>query len=81
RERVAAAIWHAVADVARLSQETVSRSGVMLRFESIRTEAHQNMHRPLDPYQNRDDIARQGRYYQQIMMTVQRPQQSTNRSF
>ncbi|KAI7279546.1 hypothetical protein KC340_g18885, partial [Hortaea werneckii] len=28
RERVAAVIWHAVADVARISQETVSQSGV-----------------------------------------------------
>ncbi|KAI7592077.1 hypothetical protein KC316_g2510 [Hortaea werneckii] len=75
RERVAAIIWHAVADVARISQETVSRSGVMLRFESIRTEAHQNMHRPLDPYQNRDDIARQGRYWQQIVMFLVRARQ------
>ncbi|KAI7215536.1 hypothetical protein KC365_g13538 [Hortaea werneckii] len=72
RERVVAAIWHAVADVARISQETVSRSGVMLRFESIRTEAHQNVHRPLDPYQNRDDIARQARYWQQIVIFLVR---------
>ena len=63
RERVAAAIWHAVADVARISQETVSRSGVMLRFESIRTEAHQNVHRPLEPYLDRDDIAQQALYW------------------
>ncbi|KAI7422965.1 hypothetical protein KC368_g19205, partial [Hortaea werneckii] len=75
RERVAAVIWHAVADVARISQETVSRSGVMLRFESIRTEAHQNMYHPLDPYQTRDSIARQGRYWQQIVIFVVRARQ------
>ncbi|KAI6838899.1 hypothetical protein KC343_g336 [Hortaea werneckii] len=63
RERVVAVIWHAVADVARISQETVSRSGVMLRFESIRTEAHQNVHRPLEPYLDRDDIAQQALYW------------------
>ncbi|KAI6957743.1 hypothetical protein KC332_g17517 [Hortaea werneckii] len=79
RERVAAVIWHAVADVARISQETVSQSGVMLRFESIRTEAHQNVHRPLDPYQSRDDIARQARYWQQIVIFLVRVRQEHNR--
>ena len=76
RERVAAVIWHAVADVARISQETVSRSGVMLQFESIRTDAHQNMHHSLDPYQTRDDIALQGRYWQQIVIFLVRARQA-----
>ncbi|KAI7103405.1 hypothetical protein KC316_g20707, partial [Hortaea werneckii] len=44
----------------------------MLRFESIRTEAHRNVHRPLEPYQNRDDIARQARYWQQIVIFLRR---------
>ena len=66
-ERAAAAIWEAIGELASASQDTVSRSGVMLRFEAIRTEAHQNIYRPLEPYQNRDDVRRQGRYWQQIV--------------
>ena len=61
-ERATAAIWEAMGELVSASQDTVSRSGVMLRFEAIRTEAHQNIYRPLEPYQNRDDIGRQGRY-------------------
>jgi hypothetical protein len=66
-ERIAAAVWQAMGDLVSVSQDTVSRSGIMLRFEAIRTEAHQNVYRPLEPYQNRDDIGRQGRYWQQIV--------------
>ena len=66
-ERAAAAIWEATGELASASQDAVSRSGVMLRFEAIRTEAHQNVYRPLEPYQNRDEIKRQGRYWQQIV--------------
>jgi hypothetical protein len=66
-ERAAAAIWEATGELASASQDAVSRSGVMLRFEAIRTEAHQNVYRPLEPYQNRDEIRRQGRYWQQIV--------------
>ena len=75
-EKVAAAIWRAMEQVARISQDTVSRSGVMLRFESIRTEVHQNVHRPLEPYQDRDDIARQGRYWQQVVTFFVRTRQA-----
>jgi hypothetical protein len=75
-ERVVAAIWQAMEQVARISQDTVSRSGVMLRFESIRTEAHQNVYRPLEPYQNRKDIARQGRHWQQIVTFFVRTKQA-----
>jgi hypothetical protein len=39
-ERVAVAIWEATGELALASQDAVSRSGVMLRFEAIRTEAH-----------------------------------------
>ncbi|KAM0700964.1 hypothetical protein Q7P35_011323 [Cladosporium inversicolor] len=60
-ERATAAIWEAMGELVSASQDTVSRSRVMLRFEAICTEAHQNIYRPLEPYQNRDDIGRQGR--------------------
>jgi hypothetical protein len=39
----------------------------MLQFEAIRTEAHQNVYHPVEPYQNQDEIRRQGRYWQQIV--------------
>jgi hypothetical protein len=71
-ERAAAAIWEATGELASASQDAVSRSGVMLRFEAIRTEAHQNVYRPLEPYQNRDEIRRQGRYWQQIVTSFVR---------
>lgn len=61
-ERATAAIWEAMGKLVSASQDTVSYSRVMLQFKAIRTEAHQNIYRPLEPYQNRDDIGRQGRY-------------------
>lgn len=67
-ERTAAAVWQAMGEVAAASQATVSQSGVMLRFEAIRTGSDESVHRPLEPYQNRSDIARQGRHWQQLMM-------------
>jgi hypothetical protein len=61
-KRAVAAIWEATGELASASQDAVSCSGVMLRFEAIRTEAHQNVYCPLEPYQNQDKIRRQGRY-------------------
>lgn len=48
-ERVAAAVWQAMGEVASISQTTVARSGVMLRFEAIRTEANKVSYHPLEP--------------------------------
>ena len=73
-EKVAAAIWQAMGEVASISQTTVSRSGVMLRFEAIRTEANKISYHPLEPYQDRTQIGRQGRAWQQIMMFIVRTQ-------
>ena len=73
-EKVAAIIWQAMGDVASISQTTVSRSGVMLRFEAIRTESNKISYHPLEPYQDRTQIGRQGRAWQQIMMFFVRTQ-------
>lgn len=73
-ERVAAAVWQAMSEVAAISQTTVSRSGVMLRFEAIRTDSNKVSHHPLEPYQDRSQIGRQGRAWQQIMMFFVRTQ-------
>ena len=71
---MAAAVWQAMGEVASISQITVSRSGVMLRFEAIRTESNKVSYHPLEPYQDRSQIERQGRAWQQIMMFFVRTQ-------
>ena len=73
-EKVAATIWQAMGEVASISQTTVSRSGVMLRFEAIRTESNKISYHPLEPYQDRNQIGRQGRAWQQMMMFFVRTQ-------
>lgn len=73
-ERVAAAVWQAMGEVASISQATVARSGVMLRFEAIRTEANKVSYHPLEPYQDRTQIGRQGRAWQQIVVFFVRTQ-------
>lgn len=73
-ERIAASVWQAMGEVASISQTTVSRSGVMLRFEAIRTESNKSSYHPLEPYQDRSQIGRQGRAWQQIMMFFVRTQ-------
>ena len=73
-EKVAATVWQAMGEVASISQITVSRSGVMLRFEAIRTESNKISYHPLEPYQDRSQIGRQGRAWQQIMMFFVRTQ-------
>jgi hypothetical protein len=40
-EIIAAAIWDAVGAVAAIAESSVRRSGIMLRFEAIRTEIDQ----------------------------------------
>jgi len=73
-ERVAVAVWQAIGEVASISQATVARSGVMLRFEAIRTEANKVSYHPLEPYQDRTQIGRQGRAWQQVVMFFVRTQ-------
>lgn len=73
-EKVAATIWQAMGEVASISQSTVSRSGVMLRFEAIRTETNKVSYHPLEPYQDPTQIGRQGRAWQQMMMFFVRTQ-------
>jgi len=83
-EKVGATIWQAMGEVASISQTTVSRSGVMLRFEAIRTESNKISHHPSEPYQDRNQIGRQGRAWPQTMMffvRTQRRHQWKSRSY
>lgn len=73
-ERGAAAVWQAMGEVASISQTTVARSRVMLRFEAIRTEANKVSYHLLEPYQDRRQIGRQSRAWQQIVVFFVRTQ-------
>ena len=68
------AIWQAMAEVAEISQTTVTQSGVMLRLEAIRTEMHQTRYQPLQPYQDASRINRRCRPWQQMLMFFVRTQ-------
>ncbi len=61
-------------EVASTSQIAISRSGVMLQFEAIRTESNKISYHPLEPYQDRNQIGRQARACQQIMTFFVRTQ-------
>jgi hypothetical protein len=69
-------IWDAVGKVAAQSQQTVAQSGVMLRFEAVRTEREQVRYHPLEPYRNRSTIEERCRPWQQIVLFFFRTQQA-----
>ncbi|KAL1617118.1 hypothetical protein SLS56_011121 [Neofusicoccum ribis] len=65
-EPVAAAIWKAMEEVARVSQaSTTERVGIFVRMELMKTEKHQNQYRPLQPYQEEGAIADRLRAWKQ----------------
>jgi hypothetical protein len=43
-------IWKAMTDVAQISQMTVSKAGVFVRIEAVRSEKHQTRYTPLETY-------------------------------
>jgi hypothetical protein len=67
-EARARVIWEAMEGLIRHSQSIVSRTGHQLRLEAIRTEKHQNQHRPLESYMNPETIVKHMRPWQQAMM-------------
>jgi hypothetical protein len=48
-----------VGDIAVMAEGTVRRSGVMLRFEAIRTETNQVRYTPLELYREQDRVHKQ----------------------
>ncbi|KAL1637753.1 hypothetical protein SLS56_000308 [Neofusicoccum ribis] len=75
-EPVAAAIWKAMEEVARVSQaSTTERVGIFVRMELMKTEKHQNQYRPLQPYQEEGAIADRSRAWKQVLMFFVRTQQ------
>jgi RecQ family ATP-dependent DNA helicase len=74
-EPIEAAMWEAMGGLARLSQQSViDRIGVFVRLEAIRTEKHQTLFQPLQPYMDEASIVRHARPWQQILMFFARTQ-------
>ncbi|EOD42854.1 putative dna helicase protein [Neofusicoccum parvum UCRNP2] len=68
-EPVAAAIWKAMDDVARIGQQAVTqRVGIFIRMELMRTEKHQNRYHPLQPYMEENAVADRSRAWKQVLM-------------
>lgn len=74
-EPIAAAIWDAIRDVATASQDAVRSSGVMLRFEAVRTEEGQVRYEPLQTYRDHKAVQKQCRPWQQMVMFFVRTQE------
>jgi hypothetical protein len=51
-------VWGTMTRVATTSQDTVSKSGVFIRMEAIRTEEHQTRYTPLETYWDPESIDR-----------------------
>ncbi|KAI7592076.1 hypothetical protein KC316_g2508 [Hortaea werneckii] len=78
-EVIAAVIWDAVGDVAAIAESGVRRSGVMLRFEAIRTEINQVRYAPLEPYRESDRVYKECQPWQQMVTFFVRTQQDNTR--
>lgn len=68
------AIWEAMTEVTRISQTTVSETGVFVRMEAIRTEQHQNRYVPLETYWDAESIDRRAQSWRQVLMFFVRTQ-------
>ena len=67
-------IWKAMTEVARISQMTVSKAGVFVRMEAVRSEKHQTRYTPLETYWDPDEIARKVQPWRQMMVFFVRTQ-------
>lgn len=74
-EMVAATIWNAIRQVAVSRQAAVVQSGVMLRFEAIRTEMNKVQYAPLEAYRNQERVQEHCRPWQQMVMFFVRSRQ------
>jgi superfamily II DNA/RNA helicase len=68
------AIWRAMTEVAQLSQNTVSKAGVFVRMEAVRTEKHQTRFMPLETYWDADAVNRRVQPWRQMLMFFVRTQ-------
>lgn len=78
-EPVEAAIWSAMAGLARFSQASVvKRIGIFVRLEAIRTEKQQTQFKPLEAYMDKASISKHTRPWQQVLMFFARTQREHN---
>ena len=68
------AIWEAMTDVARMSQQTVSKAGVFVRMEAVRTEKQQTRYMPLETYWDPESVDRRAQAWRQMLMFFVRTQ-------
>jgi hypothetical protein len=69
-------IWKAMTDVARISQMTVSKAGVFVRMEAVRSEKHQTGYTSLETYWDPDEIIRRVQPWRQMMVFFVRPERA-----
>jgi hypothetical protein len=74
-EVIAGVVWDAMGDMAVMAESAVRHSGVMLRFEAIRTEIDQVRYTPLEPYCEQDRVHEQCQPWQQMVTFFVRTQQ------
>jgi hypothetical protein len=65
-------VWKTMTEVAMTSQETVSKSGVFVRMEAIRTEEHQTRYTPLETYWDSESLDRRAQPWRQVLMFFMR---------
>ncbi len=66
-------IWDAMDGlIQHCQQSVVSRVGVFVRMEAIRTEKHQTRYQPLQPYMNAKGLSNYSRPWKQILMFLVR---------
>jgi RecQ family ATP-dependent DNA helicase len=72
-EPIAAVIWDAMDSlIQHCQQSVVSRVGVFVRMEAIRTEKHQTRYQPLQPYMNAKGLGNYSRSWKQVLMFIVR---------
>jgi hypothetical protein len=79
-EPVEAAIWNAMAGLARFSQTSVvKRIGIFVRLEAIRTEKQQTQFKPLEAYMDNASVGKHTRPWQQMLMFFARRESTSGR--
>ncbi len=72
-EPIATVIWDAMDSlIEHCQQSTLSRVGVFVRMEAIRTEKHQTRYQPLQPYIDAKGLGNYSRSWKQVLMFIVR---------
>lgn len=77
-EHAIQAIWMAMGELGRVSQQSIIHTGVFVRLEAIRTERHQTRYQPLEAYQDSETMKERVRPWQQMLIFFWRTQQGAS---